>query len=438
MNKLLIILSTALIFASVSFGQGQERIILDAKIKKQTIDSACVLLVKNYIFPDQGQKMANLLKKNLKAGIYANFSDPEEFVNRLTSDIRSINNDRHLAVRFGPRFVEQLRSDTIQGERLPEVVREHQRNNFGFYKVERLAGNIGYIDLRMFDSPRMPGAGAAAVAALNFLSNTQAIIFDLRKNGGGDPEMIQLISTYLFDEETHLNDLYNRPTDFRQQYWIMPWVPGPRMPKVPVYILTSNFTFSGAEEFSNNLRELKRATIVGQKTGGGAHPVDFLPLNDYFVLKVSIGRAINPITGKNWEGIGVIPHIEVPADSALAAAYLMALDTLIKAANNPDEIQELTQVYSIKQAEYRSIALPDTILLKYPGIYGIRNILFRQGNLYFQREKGPMWRLFPISEKSFIIDEVGGQVNFINDEFGKVIGFDLVRSSGDTVNCKKQ
>jgi len=201
-----------------------------------------------------------------------------------------------------------MRCDTVNGESLPEVIRAHQRNNYGFYKVERLPGNVGYLDLRMFDNPRIPGAGAAAVSAMNFLANTQAVIFDLRRNGGGYPEMIQLLSTYLFDGEAHLNDLYNRPTDFTQQYWILPWVPGPRMAQVPVNILTSEYTFSGAEEFSNNLKELKRATIVGQSTGGGAHPVDFNILNDLFILKVSIGRAINPVSKKNWEGTGVHPR----------------------------------------------------------------------------------------------------------------------------------
>jgi len=421
-----------------AFLPAQQRPKLDKALRKATVDSACVLLVKNYVFPETAIKMTQLLKKNLKSGAYDRLDDPEEFAQRLTADLRSINNDRHMAIRFGPQLVAQMRCDTIHGESLPEVIRAHQRDNYGFYKVERLPGNIGYLDLRMFDNPLMPGAGAAAVAAMNFLANTQAVIFDLRRNGGGYPEMIQLLSTYLFEGEAHLNDLYNRPTDFTQQYWVLPWVPGPRLAKVPVYVLTSDYTFSGAEEFSNNLRELKRATIVGQATGGGAHPVDFKILNDLFILKVSIGRAINPVSKKNWEGTGVQPHVKVPADSALGVAYLMALDTLHQSATDPGEKQELATIRAIKRAEQAAFNIPDKLLRSYAGTYGIRTISYDQGRLYFQREQGPKWKLLPVSEKNFVIDDVGGQVLYAIDDDGKVIGFDLIRAPGDTVRCLRQ
>lgn len=431
-------LSTLMLLVVRIFGQPAPKIQLDAKMKKQTVDSACVLLAKNYVFPEKAAKMIKLLKKNLKSGVYNRLDDPEEFANRLTGDLRSVSRDRHLAVMFGPQRIAQMRCDTLSGETLPEIIRAHQRDNYGFYKVERLAGNVGYVDLRMFDSPQIPGAGAAAVSAMNFLANTQAIIFDLRRNGGGSPEMIQLLSTYLFDGEAHLNDLYNRPTEFTQQYWILPWVPGPRLSKVPVYILTSDYTFSGAEEFSNNLRELKRATIVGQTTGGGAHPVAFKALNDLFILKVSIGRAINPVSKKNWEGTGVQPHVKVPADSALGVAYLMALDTLLKSAVDPREKNELFNVRAIKQAELVAVKVPEGLQRGYAGRYGIRIISYEEGQLYFRREQGPKWKLLPLSERSFVVDEVGGQVSFNIDAAGTVTGFDLIRGVGDTVRCVRQ
>lgn len=441
MNKIiriLFILSVLIVPIVSIFGQAVPKSSLDNKIKKQTVDSISSLLDSNYVFPQIAKKMVRLIQNNLRSGKYNKISDPEEFANRLTQDMRSISHDLHLAVRFGPQRIAQMRCDTMYGESLPEVIRAHQRDNYGFYKVERLPGNVGYLDLRMFDNPQIPGAGAAAVAAMNFLANAQAVIFDLRKNGGGSPEMIQLLSTYLFEGEAHLNDLYNRPTDFTQQYWILPWVPGPRLAKAPVYILTSDYTFSGAEEFSNNLRELKRATIVGQATGGGAHPVDFKVLNDLFILKVSIGRAINPVSKKNWEGIGVQPHIKVPADSALDVAYLMALDTLYSSATDPGEKKELLNILTNKRAEMAAFNVPDKLLREYVGTYGIRNISYDHGWLYFQREQGPKWKLLPVSEKNFVIDDVGGQVLFAIDDEGKVIGFDLVRSPSDTVHCQRQ
>ncbi len=428
----------ALMFPALTPAQPATQIAMDKGLRKSVVDSVSKLLADNYVFPDKALAMSALLRKNIKSGAYDRLSSPEDFAARLTNDLRSVTKDRHLAVIYGPQRIAQMRCDTIYGESLPEIIRAHQRDNFGFRKVELLPGNIGYIDFRMFDNPLLPGAGAAAVSAMNFLANAQAVIFDLRRNGGGHPEMIQLISTYLFEGEAHLNDLYNRPTNLTQQYWILPWVPGPRLAKVPVYILTSNYTFSGAEEFSNNLRELKRATIVGQATGGGAHPVDFKILNDLFILKISIGRAINPVSKSNWEGTGVQPHVKVSADSALDVAYLMALDTLLKSAVDPGEIQELSGIMAVKQAEFAAVKVPENLQRRYAGSYGIRTISHEEGQLYYRREQGPKWKLLPLSEKCFVVDEVGGQVLFKVDNTGTVSGFDLIRAPGDTVRCLRQ
>ena len=168
--------------------------------------------------------------------------------------------------------------------------------------------------------------GSTAVAAMNFLSNVDAIIFDLRENGGGDPKMIALISTYLFGKRTHLNDLWERKGDATDQYWTLPYVPGKRLEDKPVCVLTSKQTFSGAEEFSYNLKNLKRATLVGETTGGGAHPVSGHRIDDHFMIGVPFARAINPISKTNWEGKGVEPDVKVTASDALTTAEKLALE----------------------------------------------------------------------------------------------------------------
>src|SRR5262249_6744024 len=148
-----------------------------------------------------------------------------------------------------------------------------------------------------------------------------AIVFDLRQNGGGSPEMIRFLTSYLFEAPTHLNDMVDREGKTVEEWWTTKDVPG-RRPKtdVPVYVLTSQRTFSGAEEFSYNLKNLKRATLVGETTGGGAHPVRGEQLNDRFAIRIPFMRACNPITKTNWEGTGVEPDVKVPAAEALDKA----------------------------------------------------------------------------------------------------------------------
>jgi C-terminal processing protease CtpA/Prc len=201
-----------------------------------------------------------------------------------------------------------------------------ERMNCGFDKVEILSGNVGYLKFNMFADPDM--CGPTAVAAMNFLANVAAIIFDLRENGGGDPKMIAFISTYLFSEATHLNDLWERKGDVTHQYWTLPYVPGKHLDGKPAYVLTSKETFSGAEEFSYNLKNLKRATIIGETTGGGVHPVSGHRIDDHFMIGVPFARAINPISKTNWEGTGVEPDVKVPSAYSLATAQKLAAEKL--------------------------------------------------------------------------------------------------------------
>ena len=199
--------------------------------------------------------------------------------------------------------------------------------NGGFEKVERLDGNVGLLKFNGFLPPEF--AGDTAVAAMNFLASSDALIVDLRENGGGDPAMVALICSYLFGAEpVHLNDLYFRPANETHQYWTLSFVPGKHYGEKPVYVLTSRNTFSGAEEFTYNLKTRKRATIVGETTGGGANPGGPERIDDHFQVFVPSGRAINPVTKINWEGTGVTPDVAVPADQAFHTAYLRALKQL--------------------------------------------------------------------------------------------------------------
>jgi len=214
-----------------------------------------------------------------------------------------------------------------------------KRKNSGFNRVEILSGNIGYIDFWGFDKVN-DNSERRVANVMSLVSDTDAIIFDLRNNGGGHPEMVQLISSYLFKKRTHLNSIYWRFSDETDEFWTFRKVKGEKPRNVPIYILTSSATFSAAEEFAYDLQSLKRATIVGEVTGGGAHPMRFIDLESGFVAGIPYGKAINPITKTNWEWVGVKPDLKTPKERAFDLAYHSALENLLKTPlNNAQKIE---------------------------------------------------------------------------------------------------
>jgi hypothetical protein len=303
---------------------------LDAKKKTGIINKVAAALNDHYVFPDAAKKMETHLRKQLKKGAYKQITDPVELAEVLTKDLRDICHDLHLRVRYYP---DPPRQRSPKPEDLERRLRQAKFDNFAFREVKRLTGNIGYLKLDNF-LPAEYG-GDIAVGAMNFLANTYALIIDLRENTGGSPSMIQLISSYFFKDSVHLNSFYIREGNKTRQFWTPEHVEGPRMTDVDIYVLTSKRTFSAAEEFTYNLKNMERATIVGETTGGGAHPVKFHYLEDVkFGMGIPYGRAVNPITNTNWEGTGIKPHVEVPKEQAFDKAYDMALKKLSEKADD--------------------------------------------------------------------------------------------------------
>ncbi len=295
---------------------------IDSATRTRVIDGVIANLNEFYVFPDTAKKMEEALRTRQKKGEYDSVTDGETFAQTLTDNLRAVSHDKHLRVNFSPAPMPKRPDGPPSADDVAQYRKDMERMNCGFDKVEILEGNVGYVKFDMFADPDV--CGPTAVAAMNFLANVDAIIFDLRENGGGDPKMIAFLSTYLFSEPTHLNDLWERKGDVTHQYWTLPYVPGKHLDGKPAYVLTSKDTFSGAEEFSYNLKNLKRATLIGETTGGGAHPVDGHRIDDHFMVGVPFARAINPISKTNWEGTGVEPDVKVPAADALTTAQKLA------------------------------------------------------------------------------------------------------------------
>ncbi len=221
--------------------------------------------------------------------------------------------------------------------------------NYGIFKVERLDGDIGYIDLRAVAPP--DDAARAIAAAMELVSGTAALIIDLRHNGGGAPAGVVFWLSYLFpDDQTHLNDIFDAGSGETRQFWTLASVPGHRYLDRPVYLLTSERTFSGGEDFAYSLQAQGRAELIGETTGGGAHPTQRVPISATLVLAVPNARSVNPVTGTNWEGTGVVPDVAVPAEQAFDVAYGRALRHVLTLHLPPPLLDEAREALAALEA----------------------------------------------------------------------------------------
>jgi hypothetical protein len=329
------------------------QVVIDKNTHTAVVQSLVEQLKAYYVFPDIAEQISTRLQKYLDDGAYADITDGELFSGTLTGHLQEVNQDKHLRVFWFPTPRPELEGPMHENQELLEEWRQQaELDNYGLHKVERLPGNVGYLDIRAFHHPAW--GGDIAVSAMNFLANANVLIVDLRKCGGGHPGMVAVISSYLFgDEPVHLNSLYWRSEDVTQQFWTLPYTPGKRFGNKPIYVLTSKDTFSGGEEFAYNLKTRQRATLVGEVTGGGAHPGQGYRLHPHFEVFIPNGRAINPITGTNWEGSGVIPDIPIAQAQAFRVAYGLALKSII------DRIGEVTSRPFNLLKEEAQVALKD-------------------------------------------------------------------------------
>ncbi len=304
-------------------GPPQKDTVIDSAMRSEVIERLIVDLNGYYVFPEQAKALEKALRAKQQRGDYEAITSAEQLAATLTADIREVSHDRHLDVAYSEAVIRSQEEEDADAP-TPERLQRMRQRNFGVEKVERMDFNIGYLDLRSFAPPDLVGPKLAA--AMTLLADTQALIIDLRFNDGGEPRTVALLASYLFDQRTRLNDIYDRGTDRTEEYWTTDNVGGPVYGgSKKVYLLTSRDTFSAAEDFAYALKNLKRATLVGASTGGGAHPGRERRLNDHFGAIVPTARSISPITNTDWEGVGVIPDVAIDPEDALDHAQLLIL-----------------------------------------------------------------------------------------------------------------
>jgi tetratricopeptide (TPR) repeat protein len=298
--------------------------ILTSQTKQIITEKIGRLLEVNYIDKEVGKTCADYLSKQQENGHYEQISHPREFAKQLNEELFKINNDRHIRVQFIPP---EGRDIELQNPDLFFLLRTYERKkeNYGFREVKIFAGNIGYLDLRLFEPIEL--VREKALQAMHFLEDADALIIDLRKNSGGNPATVQFLCSWFFDQPVHLNTIHWRRGDYNEEFWTLDSIGLPKKPELPLLILTSSKTFSAAEEFAYTMQVQRRATLLGEITAGGANPGYRFSINDQFSIFIPTGRSTNPVTGTNWEGVGVKPDIAVSQANVLDIALERALLT---------------------------------------------------------------------------------------------------------------
>ena len=411
---------------------------LTAADKRAVVEQLGQTLEANYVFPDKAKTIAATLRSRLDAGDYDAATDRRKLASELTDDLIAASNDLHFSVGVDPEWVADYaaKQDPTRAAALREQDRRDEaRTNFGFTGLRYLDGNIAYVDLSHFADPEL--GYEAAAAAMRFVENGDAVIYDLRYNNGGYLEMAQLLASQLFpgDKDQELFD-YDYNLDGRRVargQWVLPALPAKRLTGKPVYVLTGSTSFSAAEWFAYTLKKLGRATLVGERTAGGAHPVDRKPVGTDFFLQVPIGQIRDPVDRGDFEGQGVTPDHLVPSIDALAVAHRLALAEIVKA--DP-----------AKQADADWLAptlvphtAPTTAALKaIAGRYEGRRIDLVDGKLLSTWRERLRLALEPLGDDLFAIEGVRDFRFRITRKGGKIAALTRINRDGTTTDYARE
>jgi hypothetical protein len=400
--------------------------------------------------------MLNNVKENYKKGTYQHAGNRTELAEQLYTDLQQASKDPHLRIHYDPQlagFIETPMPDSMRQQLRKKGVNAALENNFAFKKTEILQGNIGYLRLDGFWEFVEEGKPTLD-AAFKFVSNCKTLIIDMRYNWGGSPEMVLQTQSYFFTEKTRMNDIIDRNNDTVKR-WADPATTSFKL-GMPIYILTSRNTFSGAEDFTYDLQQVKRATVVGDTTGGGAHPTADFSIGQGFVVNIPTHRSPNVISKTDWEGTGVWPDVAVQSALALAKAQVLIFTELLAKAKDEEEkhlfqwdlnsIENKEQL--AKQLQKEGVKIAKGTLLKYCGEYEASDpndritsiaVILKGNQLYRHLNNGVEdVCLVPISATKFVFDDESARtLEFETDKHGEIADLILSNQRGNFTMRKK-
>lgn len=443
-------IAVVLVSSLVTYGQGTQTDkppVLDAPTREKLVENIIRELQTRYVAPEKTKAIESYLRKKLKGGAYDKIEGVRSFASALTTDLRTAASDSHLFVAYDPALERRLLDtpptpsyDLQELPPTPEGLAELRKTNYNFRKVEILSGNVGYLWLRSFVD--LNYSKDTAVAAMNFLANTDAVIIDLRGNPGGFINLEIFLASYFYGpDQVELLSRYHREGNVTAKDWTWRDVPGKRLPHADLYILTNRETGSAGEGFSFILQQRKRAKVIGEKTAGGGYGNKEMPIGNGFVFYVSVFRQFDSRTGRGWQEVGVAPDLTVKSEQALSVAHLEAAKNLAAKATDKTRKQELSWLSGLLQLEaYGPKSVPTSVLETYIGKYDGGKIVvsLEQGQLYFLGASGVPRKLHALADDIFLIEDTSvppenqARVRFIRNAAGTVTELQLMIADGRT------
>jgi hypothetical protein len=418
---------------------GAQTDVITREVIAKAVASIAERVETNYVVADTGRMIADHVRKRLATGAYDKLQTRAQFVDRVTADLRSLNGDPHLFVRSvagpgtagggigsGPQMVMRGGGGSAPS---PEALDQARRDNFGVRRAERLAGNVGYLDLALVSRRGTEEAYQAVDAAMAVLEHADAMIIDLRNTPGGDPAMSDYVASYFFGPDSiRTLTTSNRAPSFTMERWTVR-VAGKRSPTIPLYVLIGPGTVSGAEDLAFIFRSTRRGTLVGERSAGAGRPNRLYPVDEGFMVSVSGGRTFDPRTGKEWERIGIEPDISAPGDDALFAAHVDVLKKLAGSAQDTTRRRSLDLARENLQARWHPRAMSAEVLARLAGEYDTRRVILEGRKLYYTREgMRARTELLAISDTLFALGEAT-QVEFVH-EGNRVTGVRFLTPDG--------
>ncbi len=412
------------------------------EITRQLIDSIRKVMVAKYIFPDTATRMVDHLEKEYESGMYSSITDPVELERKLYQDMRSVHRDVHFRLIYAPAMANSLSApfDSLTQKKTDSTNAVNMRNdNYFFRKVEILPGNIGYIKFNGF-TELIPEAKPTLEAAFRFVINTKALIIDLRENRGGSPDMVNQVESYFFTSRMHMNDIVTRSPDSTIVFWADPKNADGILLNMPVYMLTSKATVSGAEDLAYAMQSVHRAVIIGDTTAGGAHPTGMYNIGFGYIGAIPVARTLNPYTHIDWEGTGVYPDIAISSEEALRTAERIFFKEEIAKAGTEIKKRQLEWTMKDLLASQSEEIQDSQSLVIYTGTYTGGLVFYVQGHFLYCKNKERGNRLFKLKHidgDEFVLDD-RNEVQFLKNENGKVVASKIFTSSGEVREKAKQ